>query len=64
MADTKTSKVESTGSLAMTKAGGSGGENSGPTGSSRHYPKKGGSPHKTDWNPMKKAPSTFGICGV
>jgi hypothetical protein len=40
---------------------------SGPTGSARNYPKKApGSTHpdKTDWNPMKKPASTYGICGV
>lgn len=47
------------------RAGGSSGENSGPTGSSRSYPKgKGGNVMRTDWNPMKKAASTYGICGV
>lgn len=57
-------KVESTGSGSSMKAsaGGSGGENSGPTGSSRHYP-KGKSVRRTDWNPEKKPASTFGING-
>jgi hypothetical protein len=59
----KTSKVESTGSLAGAKGGG-GSSGTGPTGSSRSYPKGKGSPHNTNWNPMKSAASTYGICGV
>jgi len=62
----KGSKVTSTGSgsdMKMTGGGDSGGSN-GPTGSARSYPKGRGSEHKTDWNPMKKPASTYGICGV
>lgn len=47
--------------------GGQSGENSGPTGSSRSYPKRGREMaivHHTDWNPMLLEPSTYGICGV
>lgn len=46
--------------------GGVGGENSGPTGSSRHYPKRGREMaivHDTHWNPMHMPASTYGICG-
>lgn len=43
-------------------SGSSGG--TGPTGSSRSYPKGKGNSYKTDWNPQKKAASTYGICGV
>jgi hypothetical protein len=62
----KGSKVSSTESGSGMKAsgGGSGGESSGPTGSSRHYPKGKGSEHRTDWNPQKAPASTYGICGV
>ena len=58
-------KVTSTSSGSGMKAsgGGSSGENSGPTGSSRTYP-KGKSVRRTDWNPEKKPASTYGICGV
>ena len=65
MADSGNKVESATGSASSMKAsaGGSGGENSGPTGSSRHYP-KGKSIRSTDWNPIKKAASTFGICGV
>ena len=47
--------------MSGTAHGGGSGDGSGPTGSSRSYPKgKGGSPHKTDWNPQKiKATSIF-----
>lgn len=58
-------KVESTGSgdgMRM-RGGGDSGENCGPTGSSRHYP-KGKSVRKTDWNPIKGKASTYGIDGV
>jgi hypothetical protein len=67
MADdySKSSKVVSTGSLSgHAGASKSGGDNSGPTGSARTYPKGKGSAHNTDWNPMKKPASTYGICGV
>jgi hypothetical protein len=67
MADSygKDNKMVSSGSGQAQKAsgGGSGGENSGPTGSSRHYP-KGKSIRSTDWNPEKCKASTFGINGV
>jgi hypothetical protein len=65
MADSGNKMESATGSASSMKmsGGGSGGENSGPTGSSRHYP-KGRSIRKTDWNPEKKPASTYGICGV
>lgn len=46
--------------------GGSSGSTSGtgPTGSSRSYPKGRGNHYATDWNPQKKPASTYGICGV
>ena len=53
-------------SLEMTKGGGSSGGNSGPTGSSRDYAKKGkegAEPRMKNWNPMKMEASTYGICG-
>ena len=37
---------------------------SGPTGSSRSYPKGKGSAHNTDFNPVKDKGSTYGINGV
>ena len=62
----KGSKVRAEEHMEGLQAGSkSGGENSGPTGSSRHYPKKlGFHPTNTDWNPMELEPSTYGICGV
>lgn len=44
-------KLVSSKSAEMIKAGGSG-DGSGPTGSSRNYPKGGGSGLKADFNPM------------
>jgi hypothetical protein len=64
--NTRDDKTESTGKGEMLRAGGDSGENNGPTGSKRNYAKKGremGTPHNTDWNPMKSKPSTYGICG-
>lgn len=58
----KSSETKSASSMHVS-AGGNSGENNGPTGSSRSYP-KGKSVRSTDFNPMKKAPSTYGICGV
>lgn len=52
--------------LAMNSGGKDTGDDNGPTGSSRHYPKKGAGtthPSQTDWNPMKKKPSTYAIEG-
>lgn len=52
--------------LAMNSGGKDTGGNNGPTGSSRSYPKKSpGSTHpsQTDWNPIKKKPSTYAIEG-
>lgn len=46
-------KLQSSGALEMTKGGGSGGDSSGPTGSSRSYPKGGKVGLKADFNPMK-----------
>ena len=61
----KGSKVESTssGSSMHVSAGGGSGENNGPTGSSRSYP-KGKNTRSTDFNPMKCGCSTYGINGV
>jgi len=60
-------KTISKGHLEMNRGGsGDSGENNGPTGSSRHYGKKSpGSTHpdQTDWNPIKKKPSTYGLEG-
>lgn len=62
------SKVESEGKGEAMRAGGESGQNNGPTGSKRNYGKSGreGSKdvHNTDWNPIKGAASTYGICGV
>jgi hypothetical protein len=60
----KGSKEGHTEKLEMISGGHSSDGNNGPTGSSRHYPKGKGSPHKTDWNPQKTEASTYGICGV
>lgn len=46
-------KVLSSKPMEMTKAGGKDGENSGPTGSSRSYPKGGKPSMSPDFNPMK-----------
>lgn len=47
------SKLKSSKSMEMIQAGGSGGDSSGPTGSSRSYPKGGGVKMSADFNPMK-----------
>jgi hypothetical protein len=60
-------KEVSKGHLEMNRGGrGDSGENNGPTGSSRHYGKKAPGathPDKTDWNPIKGKPSTYGLEG-
>lgn len=56
-------ETSSSGTSMKASGGGSSGENSGPTGSSRHYP-KGKTVRNTSWNPEKKPASTYGICGV
>lgn len=61
MADTK---VESTGKLEGAKGGANTSSASGPTGSSRSYPKGKGDHLRNDFNPMKCPASTYGICGV
>ena len=50
--ETGQSKSRSSGSLEMTKGGGSG-DGSGPTSSSRSYPKGGKPSMSPDFNPMK-----------
>jgi hypothetical protein len=60
--DEKGSQISS-GASMKASGGGSGGEKSGPTGSSRSYP-KGKSVRSTDWNPEKCGASTFGVNGV
>lgn len=60
----KGTKTISTGSGIGLKASGSGGDSSGPTGSSRHYPKGKGSHMQTNWNPQKGSASTYGVNGV
>lgn len=51
--------------LEGAKAGGSGSTSgTGPTGSSRSYPKGKGHHYSTDWNPQKCKASTYGIDGV
>jgi hypothetical protein len=58
------SKVMSSKSLDMTKGGGSG-DGSGPTGSSRSYPKSSKSNFSPDFNPMtdKKRGATDWVVG-
>ena len=65
MSNTNYSKVASSGSGSSMKVegGGDSGGNNGPTGSSRSYPKGKGSTHRTDWNPMKSAASTYAVKG-
>lgn len=57
-------KVESTGKMEGAHGGSSGSGNTGPTGSARQYPKGKGTNMRSDFNPMKKPASTYGICGV
>ena len=58
------SKLKSTKSLEMIKGGGSG-DGSGPTASSRSYPKGGGVKASADFNPMndKKRGGTNWVVG-
>lgn len=44
--------------------GGGSGDGSGPTGSSRSYPKGKGMPTRTDWNPQKVAATKIYVGGV
>lgn len=65
--ETGDSKVRSSGPLEMTKAGGSG-DGSGPTSSSRLYPKSGGKVKlNSDFNPMldkKRGATDWAVGGV
>jgi hypothetical protein len=65
MSNTNYSKSShvSSGSAQKVSGGGDSGGNNGPTGSARSYPKGRGSEHRTDWNPMKKPASTYGVKG-
>lgn len=45
-------------------AGNKSGDGSGPTGSSRSYPKGGSVSLKADWNPQKIKPAGWGVGGV
>lgn len=56
-------KLQSSGSLEMIKAG-SPSTGTGPTGSSRSYPKSGSVSLSADFNPMKTPGSTYGVNGV
>jgi hypothetical protein len=56
-------KLETAGRLEMIKGGGSG-DGSGPTGSSRSYPKSSSLKMTPDFNPMKSPASTYGVNGV
>ena len=60
------SKEISSKPMDMLKAGGSGGDNSGPTGSSRHYPKGKGTPSTSSpsFNPQKVAVPSIYVGGV
>ena len=57
------SNVISSKPLEMTKAGGSG-DGSGPTGSSRSYPKGGKVAMRTDFNPQKKKATDWAVGGA
>jgi hypothetical protein len=65
--NTREDKVESESKGEAMRAGGSSGQDNGPTGSKRDYGKKGqtgsGAPHNTDWNPIKGKPSTYAVGG-
>lgn len=58
------SKVRSTSSVQGAQASKSGGENSGPTGSSRHYPKGKGVSMSASFNPQKIKPTCIYVGGV
>jgi hypothetical protein len=58
-----TGKTVSTGTMEMTKGGGSGGNMSGPTGSSRMYP-KGALRVNDSLNPMDCPTTTIYVGGV
>ena len=58
-------KVMSTSSPAPMRGGQSGGDNSGPTGSARTYPKgKNKMPDPKMFNPMNTGKNTYGFGGV
>jgi len=57
-------KLESTGRLEMIKGGDSRGGNSGPTGSSRSYPKSSNLSLTPDFNPMRSGKPGYGVDGV
>lgn len=57
-------KLESSGRLEMLKAGPATGGSSGPTGSSRSYPKGSGLSMTPDFNPMKAGKPGYGVEGV
>jgi hypothetical protein len=56
-------KLQSSGSLEMIKAGPPS-TSSGPTGSSRSYPKSNNVSLSADFNPMKVPASTYGVNGI
>lgn len=60
------SKLISSKDVPAMKATLCGGNNSGPTGSNRTYPKGKGSkqPNPADFNPMNGGKSTYGLDGV
>lgn len=57
------SKVQSDKPMPMIKAGGSG-DGSGPTGSSRSYPKGSKVNMSADFNPMKHKATDYAVGGV
>lgn len=57
-------KVTSSKAMSDTAHGGGSGDGSGPTGSSRSYPKGKGSPHRTDFNPQKVKATDLYVGGV
>jgi len=56
-------KLQGSSRLEMIKGGGSG-DGSGPTGSSRSYPKSSSLSLKADFNPMKVPATDYGVGGV
>lgn len=56
-------KLQTSGSLAMIKGGGSG-DGSGPTGSKRTYPKGSRLSLTPDFNPQKVPATDYGVGGV
>lgn len=57
-------KLQQTGSLEMLKAGPVTGQSSGPTGSSRSYPKTTSPSISADFNPQKVPATDYGVGGV